>query len=314
MLFAPLSLIYRAVIFLRKKAYQTGLLSSTSVEKPVVVVGNITVGGTGKTPLIKKIARDLQLAGYSVGIISRGYLSKAPNYPYWVNANSPSEHSGDEALEIHLATGLPVVIAPKRVEALQALIKKVNVDVVLADDGLQHYALKPSLRIGVVDGIRRFGNGWCLPVGPCREPKENWYQLEVRVCNGFAEKDELQMQLHPKAFVNLKDSKMRLPLDAFISNKVQVVSAIGHPERFLNTLNELKMKYESRLFEDHHRFAENDFRGLENHIVVMTEKDATKCRQFARDNWWYLAVEAEYDNQLLAKVQEHIAGFAKSLI
>ncbi len=309
---APLSYLYRAIIFSRKKAYDLGVFRSQSFSVPVIVVGNITVGGTGKTPLVMSLARALQQAGMNPGIVSRGYKSKASHYPYLVQSTSLAHEVGDEALEMHLSTQIPVVIAADRRLAVKMLLENTATDVVLCDDGLQHYALQRSLEIGVIDGTRRFGNGWCLPAGPCREPLSRWQKLAVRVCHGVPHADEFAMQLTPVEFVNVRDPTIRLPITAFAHQSVQVVTGIGYPQRFINTLEKLDIIVNTRFFPDHHAYTEDDFSGFDAIPVIMTGKDAVKCRDFAKKNYWYLLVTADCDPQLLTLVRDHATSYTRT--
>ncbi|MBT8147279.1 MAG: tetraacyldisaccharide 4'-kinase, partial [Gammaproteobacteria bacterium] len=291
---------------------------------PVVVVGNISVGGTGKTPLIIGLGRALQKAGLTPGVISRGYLGKAPHYPFKVVSDSRVEEAGDEALLIARVLNCPMVVDPDRVQALEKLYSDYQCDVVLSDDGMQHYALPRDLEIVVVDGERLFGNGWCLPAGPLREPVSRLDSVPYIVVNGKWNVQEsptelqraYQMSLKPTYLVNLLSGEKKpfrgAPFN--MGTKVHAVTGIGNPNRFFDLLAVLPYEIERHDFPDHHPFSEQDFKALnidQRQPVVMTEKDAVKCQQFASANFWYLAVEVELPDELLHELLSDIQRLAE---
>ncbi len=284
----------------------------------VVIIGNIAVGGTGKTPLLATLANQLRANGLTPGIISRGYGGKSASYPLLVATNCKVAECGDEALLLVEKTGCPLVIDPDRVAALEHLLAKSDVDVVLSDDGLQHYRLARQLEVCVIDGQRLFGNGMCLPAGPLREPISRLKQVDFVVVNGAdsAPLDNLSgaipMRIEPKFLINLVTGEKRpfggAPFN--IGNTLQAVSAIGNPQRFYDLLEKLPYPMQPFSFPDHHLFTDEDFqsRGIDEHQpVVMTEKDAVKCRSFARNNYWYLSTElvlpAEFLNDFVSKIK-----------
>jgi tetraacyldisaccharide 4'-kinase len=278
-----------------------GVFSSTRVNAPVIVVGNISVGGNGKTPLVVFLCHWLKQNGFRPGVISRGYGGTGVSYPKTVDTDSKPEHVGDEAVMMKQHIGCPLVVDPKRARGAAFLIEQHQCDVVLCDDGLQHYALHRDIEIVVIDGQRRFGNGFLLPAGPLRESQKRLSSVDFKVTNGGKAKvDEYLMSLEPGQLVNVKYSQQTKPV-AGLNRSVVAAAAIGNPKRFFDLLTTKNVKIKDTLiFNDHHLFAESD---LPKETVIMTEKDAVKCRDFAHDDWWYLPVSA--------KLTEH---FKKALL
>lgn len=297
-LLLPLSLLYRLVIFLRKQAYQNDILTRHKMPVPVIIVGNISIGGTGKTPFVIWLTQQLKLAGYRPGIISRGYGSKAPAYPFDVSPDSPVRQAGDEPLLISRRTACPVVIDPDRSQAAVHLLSQHQCDVIISDDGLQHYALRRDIEITIVDGNRRFGNKLCLPAGPLREPMARLKTVDFVVYNGADVNQSYQMQLRAHEWVNLANTEKRLPLDAFADQEVHAVAGIGHPQRFFDLLCDHKTIVHPHAFDDHHAFQANDLNFGDDLPLLMTEKDAVKCQPYAQADHWYLPVSAHIDESL----------------
>ena len=293
----PLSAIYLLISFARKYLYRFNLLKSFKIQVPVIVIGNITSGGTGKTPLVIHLANELKKNGYHPGIISRGYGSKR-NGVSEVNKKSDVENIGDEPILIHKHTHLPVFIAKDRVLAAKALIKKYKkIDVILSDDGMQHYRLRRDIEILVIDGTRRFGNGYLLPAGPLREPKRKVKSVDAIVCNEKKVIDGSYLMKYKSYFlINLK-TKKKIPLNKVRLNNLHAVAGIGNPDRFFNYLKALGLVFDSSSYKDHYRFTKKDFKTMNDKNIIMTEKDAVKCEKFARDNFWYLPVVAEIDSK-----------------
>ena len=287
----PLEILYRTVVALRRIRLQR---RAKPQQTTVIVVGNITVGGTGKTPLVIALVRWLQAEGYKPGVISRGYGGQAPYYPFVVTASGRPEQTGDEPLLIASSADCPVVIGPDRVAALAEIERRFGCDVVISDDGLQHYALQRHIEIAVVDGVRGFGNGHCLPMGPLREPARRVDEVDLLVINGESalswRRPYSEMQLEPAKPVNLLSGKSRDIAE--FEGRVHAVAGIGNPRRFFTTLLELGLSPIAHPFPDHHRFIEEDLRFEGDFPLVMTEKDAVKCRAFATDNMWFLPVQA----------------------
>ncbi|MCB1669889.1 MAG: tetraacyldisaccharide 4'-kinase [Pseudomonadales bacterium] len=320
----PVSLLFQLLASIRR-FYHSAVARSQRPAVPVVVVGNISVGGTGKTPLIIGLAKALRKAGLRPGIISRGYLGKAPDYPFIVEKNSSAEEVGDEALLIARSLGdCPMVVDPDRLRALEKLCSSFHCDVVLSDDGLQHYALPRDLEIVVIDGKRLFGNGMCLPAGPLREPVSRLRSVPYLFINGEPEGDELppeleraeRLSLQPTFLVNLQTGEKKpfkgAPFN--IGTTVHAVTGIGNPDRFFTLLSTLPYQVRRHDFPDHHPFSAADLEALAidpRQPVVMTQKDAVKCEQFAGRNYWYLAVEMKLPDAALASLLETIQGLVE---
>jgi tetraacyldisaccharide 4'-kinase len=294
-----------------------------SLPTPVVVVGNISVGGTGKTPLIIALVKWLQKNGYAPGIISRGYGSEAKSFPYLLDTTSTAREAGDEPLTIFQQTGAPVAIGPDRI-ASGRLLEDQGCDILLSDDGLQHYRLARDIEIAVVDGSRGLGNGWRLPLGPLREPAARLTSVDWVVVNSPAENFTLPapggqpifhipMAIRPRQPIHLKSgSEVSC---AELPKQVIAVAGIGNPQRFENTLIESGFEPDLHAFPDHHAFTQNDFMFADSRPVIMTEKDAVKCREFAQDHWFYLPVSAELPQSFwdaFAQKLERVIGQKRS--
>jgi len=302
LLLTPFSALFGLISALRRLLYSLGIKSSTRGKTPVIVVGNISVGGSGKTPVVIWLAQYLQNKGHKVGVVSRGYGGKAPHYPYLVNSNSSALESGDEPLLIYQRLNIPVVVSPNRVQAIKLLEEQGNIDFILSDDGLQHYAMARDIELVVIDGQRRFGNGWLMPVGPLREPISRLKSADILICNGgLAALNEVQMQLEPGLLVNIKTGEKR----ALQKNEsVVALAGIGSPARFFATLSHMGANIVSQhAFKDHQAFTQSDFDGLlGSHPLIMTEKDAVKCASFVDERCWFLPVNALMAETLSTKL------------
>jgi tetraacyldisaccharide 4'-kinase len=296
----PLSLLFGLLVAARRWMYRSGLLGTTRLPVPVIVVGNLNVGGSGKTPLTLTLIEWLRRAGFKPGVISRGYGGRA-RAPMPVSADSDPALVGDEPVLIARRAGCPLWIGRSRGEAgLRLLDFHPEVDVILADDGLQHYALARDMEIVVVDAERRFGNGLLLPAGPLREPVSRLHSADAVVVNGGMRAGDFPvptfaMTLAGNVFVNLADPGLRATAAHFGDAGVHAVAGIGHPERFFGRLKELGLDVSPRAFPDHHPFTAAD---LPPGVVLMTEKDAVKCAAFPRADIWFLAVDAEVEGGL----------------
>jgi tetraacyldisaccharide 4'-kinase len=291
-LLLPFAYIFSDVVRFRRYLYRHGILKSHTLPVPVIVVGNITVGGTGKTPLIIWLADLLTKSGYNPGIISRGYGGKSGAWPQIVTENSDVSKVGDEALLIAKQTRLPVVVSPSRVDAAKKLLDKFDCNVVLSDDGLQHYKLNKDIEIAVIDGERRFGNGYCLPAGPLREPIARLSSVDFVVVNGNKHEDnEFSMQLVGDTAINLNTGELK-PLQEFRGIACHALAGIGNPERFFKLLESNGLSCITHSFPDHYQFERGDIEFGDNKPVLMTEKDAVKCTEFAGENHWYVPVKA----------------------
>jgi tetraacyldisaccharide 4'-kinase len=300
-LLSPLSALYGVLAALRRAAYRFGLKRVTRLPVPVIIVGNITVGGTGKTPLTIWLVNFLRQHGYRPGIITRGYRGRTRDWPRVVTSEAKAEEVGDEPLLLARHGGCPVVIDPVRPRGAQHLIDHFGCNVIVSDDGLQHYALARDVEIAVIDGARRFGNGLCLPAGPLREPRSRLACVDAVVTQGVAEGRELAMQLVPGAFQQITTGQVAT-VSQFHGRAVHAVAGIGHPARFFATLRGLGLEVLEHPFPDHHAFSPADVRFADGLPVIMTEKDAVKCGDFAGDDGWFLSVTATPDPRLGALI------------
>lgn len=295
---------------------------------PVIVVGNISVGGTGKTPLLISLVTYLQQQGFAPGVISRGYGGTAPHYPYLLDATSTAAQTGDEPLAIFQRTQCKVCVGADRIASAR-LLEDEGCDILLSDDGLQHYRLGRALEIAVVDGQRGLGNGFRLPVGPLRESVARLKTVDWVVVNSPPDDFQLPqlpelfyipMQIKPIQLINLQSGESialeTLAFEALAQESVHAVAGIGNPERFYKTLNACSLKSIPHSFPDHHAYTEADFNFGDSLMVVMTEKDAVKCRAFAKTNWYYLPIVAELPDSFwqafsakLEKICERPANF-----
>jgi tetraacyldisaccharide 4'-kinase len=295
---------------LRRALYAAGLLRHVRLPLAVIVVGNITVGGTGKTPLVIWLARWLRQSGYRPGIVTRGYGGRAREWPQAVHAASDPASVGDEPVLLARHTGCPVVADPDRVRAARTAMAG-GCDVIISDDGLQHYRLARDVEIAVLDGDRRFGNGRCLPAGPLREPVGRLAAVDACVTNGTAQAGELAMQLVETRFRAL-DSDREWPVTEFRGRRAHAVAGIGNPQRFFDHLRRLGVEVIEHPFPDHCYFTAADVDFPDELPVLMTEKDAVKCASFAGARMAYLAVEARPDPRLgelvLGKLKERSRG------
>lgn len=291
----PLEALYRAVSARKRQRFISGETASYRAPVPVIVVGNITVGGTGKTPMILWLIEHLRSQGLKVGVVSRGYGAKPQTLPWSVSASDSADQAGDEPLLIVRRTGVPLVIDPDRSRAVQHLLSQSPVDLILTDDGLQHYRLHRDLELVLIDAARGLGNGRCLPAGPLREPAERLLAVDAVLRNGAAQ-DTPQgyaFYLQPTALINLK-SGQSAALNHFAPGQaLHAVAGIGNPQRFFNTIEALHWKPVAHAFADHAQYSAQVLSFSPELPLVMTEKDAVKCASFAQANWWYLQVEAK---------------------
>jgi len=298
LLFIPLSWLFGLIVRLRSFFYKQGWLTSARVSAPVIIVGNITVGGTGKTPVVIWLAEFLKAAGYSPGVISRGYGGEASSWPQQVRADSDSKVVGDEAKILARRTGCPVAVGPIRVDSAQALIDKHQCDVIISDDGLQHYALQRDIEIAIVDGDRRYGNGYLLPAGPLREPVERLDAVDFVITNGPANSNEFSLRVEGDEAVKIVDESDKVPLSSFQSKPCHALAGLGNPSRFFNHLKKFGLTFQSHIFPDHFSYDKKDICFDDNKIVLMTEKDAVKCTTIANEQHWYVPIKAQLDEKL----------------
>lgn len=295
----PVSWLFCLLAIVRRQAYRIGLRKVYDLPVPVIIVGNISVGGTGKTPLVMWLVTRLKAEGYQPGIISRGYGGAARHWPQQVRPDSDPHMVGDEAVLLARHCLCPMSVGPDRVAAAQALLDYTDCDIVVSDDGLQHYALGRDVEISVIDGVRRFGNGYCLPAGPLREPISRLNSVDMVVCNGVPGPKEYQMSLHAGSVCRLDDALMRRPLESFAGQRVHAVAGIGNPQRFFHQLEERGLDVIEHSFPDHYSFSQADLDFDDELPVLMTEKDAVKCRAFAKPYHWCVPVEVKMDDRIL---------------
>ncbi len=311
-LLAPLGWLYRLVMALRRAAYARGWLRAHRAGKPVIVVGNLTVGGTGKTPLVAWLAQQLSLTGLKVGIVSRGY-GRSGHAPQGVHAESSWREVGDEPLLLASLTGCDVMVSRDRFAGAQKLVS-LGVDVVIADDGLQHLRLARDCEIVVIDGARGFGNRRLLPAGPLREPASRVRSADIVVVNGAAEhaslrgglERSLQMSLYGGDAHRVDGLAMPEPLEHFRGRRVHAVAGIGNPQRFFRDLRNRGIELVEHPFPDHHPFSAADLTFGDDLPVLMTQKDAVRCQEIAAARLWYVPVGARFSEsqgrELLDKV------------
>ncbi len=298
---------------------------------PVVVVGNISVGGTGKTPLIITLVSYLKQKGWKPGVISRGYGRSNPyqNSVHCIGVNSTSEEAGDEPILIYQKTGCAVAVADDRVDAAQRLIHNFHCDVILSDDGMQHYKLPRDMEIAVVDGQRMFGNEKLLPVGPLREPIERLNDVDCIVVNGKSNKlnignlvkKAINVSVKPVSLVNIKTDEV-LPLkDIGDAQDPIAISGLGDPTKFFGTLNSLGLKFERKAYEDHHQYSIDDLLQIAGRDVIMTSKDAVKVREILCKNpenetlnntgFWYLDVTMNVSAEFLEAFHNSVSNIKR---
>jgi tetraacyldisaccharide 4'-kinase len=308
-LLLPLSWLFRAGVALRRALYRAGLLRVTALPVPVIVVGNITVGGAGKTPLVRALAAALSERGLCVGIVSRGHGGGDNAVPRPVAATDDPRAVGDEPLL--LAAGpAPVFIGRDRVAAARALLAAhPDVKAIIADDGLQHYALGRRFEIAAIDATRGFGNGRLLPAGPLREPLARLREVDAIVRLAPAERAvvspdgrESVMTYEPLPWVNLVDPGAVAAPGTWPPGSVHALAGIAHPQRFFDLVRTLGVAASEHPFPDHHPFAAADLAWPGAQTILMTEKDAVKCREFADARCWYLPVRARIDPALVERV------------
>ncbi len=307
----PLSLLFCIVVFVRRQCYQLGIITSQHFDVPVVIVGNISVGGSGKTPLLISICEFLIEQGKAPGIVSRGYGGSVSGVKQ-IDGNDSAINVGDEPWMIFQRTRCPVVVGADRAAAVSFLLDNNNCDIVLSDDGLQHYRLQRSLEIAVVDARRLHGNRFCLPAGPLREPVSRLKKVDIIVYNGQPQQEidagqNCFYQLEFDQIVNLVSGEKKI-IQTLKKQPVIAVAGIGHPERFFHLLSDAGLSVQQQPFADHYIFTGDDIAAWSGKCVLMTEKDAVKCQYHLQQkqntgaadfsNLWYLPVTAICNNTL----------------
>ena len=305
----PLSWLFCIVVMLRRLLYANGLLPSYSLPVPVVIVGNISVGGTGKTPLLISLCDFLVHNGFKPGVVSRGY-GAAVSGEYSVGVNDNAADCGDEPVLIRQRTGRPVIIGTDRVAAARKLLAENDCDVILSDDGMQHYRLERDIEIAVVDTQRKYGNGYCLPAGPLREPRSRLDEANMVVYHGNP-REKYHFTLEFGDVANVATGEKR-KLSSFSNSTVHAVAGIGHPWRFFNQLRSEGLDVIGQAFPDHHVYTTGDIEFKDDSPILMTEKDAVKCRNLQPAansggtiaNVWAVPVSAKISDQLGSELIE----------
>ncbi|MES2490588.1 MAG: tetraacyldisaccharide 4'-kinase [Pseudomonadota bacterium] len=300
----PFSWLY-GVISRRRRVSLTA--EAERLPAPVIVVGNISLGGTGKTPFVIWLVERLREWGYTPGVISRGYGGEAPQYPMAVHSESNPVYCGDEPLLMARRLNVPVVIDPDRRAAARFLLtQNPTVNVLVADDGLQHYRLARDLEICIVDGMRGLGNGALIPAGPLREAPARLREVQLAVVNGGGWRGDAPE--HADMFLRMTEAHTftgaREPMAAFKGRTVHAVAGIGNPERFFGQLRWQGINVIPHAFPDHHAFTASDFNFIDTHPVLMTEKDAVKCLAFAQPHWRFVPVVADLHADYTALVRK----------
>ena len=309
----PVSAVYRGLARLRRTAYRRGWRPIVEAPVPVIVVGNVSVGGTGKTPFVIWLADQLKQRGRKVGIVTRGYRGKGTEWPRAVAPDSDPEEVGDEPVLLARRTGCPVVAGPDRVACVEALLEDARVDVVLSDDGLQHYRLARAFEIAVVDGARGMGNGLCLPAGPLREPPSRLQEVDAIVVNGagWGHAGVFRADAVVTKVYHLKDGAERT-LESFRDKPVHAVAGIGNPQRFFDLLLDANLDVEAHPLKDHAEITLDQLTFDEPGAVLITEKDAVKCEHLKANGVWCVVVDFKFDadsaSRLMRLVLRGIGG------
>jgi tetraacyldisaccharide 4'-kinase len=306
----PLSLIFRLLVAVRREMYRNGMLTSHQLLLPVIVIGNISVGGTGKTPLTLALAQQLVELGWHPLIISRGY-GRTISIPQEVSLSSTSTQVGDEPVLMAQRNICPVWVGADRAATARAALQIHPLcDVMLCDDGLQHYRLQRDVEIAVIDGGRGFGNGLVLPAGPLREPISRLQTVDAVVVNGGEiVAGQFSMRLGGDIYYNLLDTTRKATPADFHQRNVHAVAGIGNPQRYFQHLESLGISFTPHAFPDHHPYTASDLAFTDCDVLLMTEKDAVKCVAFADARYWVLRVDAQIDSALidhiLRKIDSH---------
>ena len=322
----PAEFIYLFIISIRKKLYQYKIFKTCKFNVPVIMVGNLTVGGTGKTPMVIYIANYLKNQGFKPAVVMHGYKSKYINSNQVVNKNVDAALFGDEPVLVASNVDCPVIIGKNRAASVNFLLKNMDVNVIICDDGLQHYSLARDLEIVVIDGMRLFGNGHCLPLGPLREnitrlntvdliifnnrlDAVNENLIDKKLINLNQKNNQYIINLVPTQIYNLLDPKIiKLPAEFSV---VHAVSGIGNNQRFFDVLHKLGIKTINHAFEDHYKYREQDLCFNDDLPIIMTEKDAVKCLQFAKNNLWCLKIQVEFNLEQQQFFNNHLINFLK---
>ncbi len=320
----PISLLFCFLVSIRRIFYRYGLFKSSTSSVPVIVVGNIYIGGNGKTPFVVWLVEQLKLAGYRPGVVSRGYGARKGSWPRQVNLKQEVLLFGDEPFLIHKSTQCPVIVDPIRSRAVEKMIQDTDCDVIISDDGLQHYAMSRFLEINVTDAMRLYGNKLCLPAGPLRERMSRLQSIDYIVYNvSRFQSETLTRRLSKKEFLmdyeasslrplSDKDRQSMTLLD-FKGKIVHAVAGIGEPQHFFKLLEHHGLLVIEHPFTDHYEYHSSDLVFDEPHPIIMTEKDAVKCQslvtQESMADSWYLPINAKVDSLLINKIVNQLQTY-----
>lgn len=330
-LLRPFSVVFTWLAARRRQRQQA---QQVRPDVPVIIVGNIAVGGTGKTPLVLAMAELLNGQGIRTGVLSRGYGGKADCYPIQVSLDSDVAAIGDEARLLRRHLQGPMVVDPDRQRGLQVLQASGECDVVISDDGLQHYRLWRDLELAVIDATRGLGNGWCLPAGPLREPPDRLQEVDFVIINGrpgdgsiadgklgldtsLSNGPEIShSELVPQYWINVSTGERRALQDLSLpegpAGSVHALAGIGNPQRFFATLDALGLKPQCHAYPDHHNYSAVELAFARDKVLLMTEKDAVKCEAFAGDQWWYLQVSARLEPGFARSFSDRVTALLAS--
>ncbi len=300
----PLAGLFGLLVAVRRGAYRLGIFRSHRLPVPVLVVGNITVGGSGKTPLVLWIVEFLAARGWMPGIVSRGYGGRSSEWPQRVTPDSDPRKVGDEPVLLARRAACPVAVGPNRPKACELLLAA-GCDIVVSDDGMQHYALERDLEIMVSDGRTGLGNGRLIPAGPLREPYGRSRNADLIVANGEPTNDaDFHMEISVGDAVSVAQPGLQRSLSSFAGQEVDAVAGIGHPERFFHCLQEAGLQARCHAFPDHHEFRPRDMDFRPHRPILMTEKDAVKYKAWFPKDCWYVPVEAKLSDQFAGALDD----------
>ncbi len=301
-IFYPFSLVYQSLAWARRLCFQFHIFKTHKFDIPIIVIGNITAGGTGKTPLVIWLANYCLNQGLRVGIVARGYKGKAHNWPQQVRPDSDPISVGDEAILLASRTKCPVCVSPNRVEAVNALIKHHECDLIISDDGMQHYFMERDFEIAVIDGVRRFGNRQFIPAGPLREPLSRLNEVDLLVVNGESKFKELTYKQLEVEVISLCGRYIK-KLSDFKGRQVIAIAGVGNPRTFFDTLLKNNLIVEEHAFPDHHSFKNDDLSFHNKAPILMTEKDAVKCKRFFKDKEaWVVVQNIQPDDNFIHRI------------
>lgn len=307
-LLLPLAWVFQWLVALRQFLYRHQWIKSTRFSVPIIVVGNLTVGGTGKTPLVIWLVHFLKSKGFRPGVVSRGFGKIKQKQPVWVTLETTPEEVGDEACLIAKRTASPVVVCTHRAAAVHYLLKHTDCNIVISDDGLQHYRLARDIEIAVIDAERQLGNRCFLPAGPLRESPSRLKKVDFVIRHGDTQQGMLTMQLVGDNLLSVTDHRSKIVLSEFTHKIVHAVAGIGHPARFFTSLKKKGLEIIEHIFPDHYHYCAKDFQFPDNFPILMTEKDAIKCKSFADERFWYLPVDVEVDKAFQVALLAKLSG------